>query len=125
MASGVQVIGADRLAATMGAAGRALADMTEVNRRTAVRMADTSRARAPRRTGRLAASTRPIADRRQAMVTAGGPGVPYAGVIHFGWPAHHIRAQPWLYRTLQTSQPAAAAAVDARVGQIMNTIHGA
>jgi len=125
MAGDVQVIGADRLAATMHAAGRSLADMTDVNRRTAAGMANVSRSRAPRRTGRLAASTRAAATRSQATVTAGGPGVPYAGVIHFGWPGHNIRPQPWLYATLRASEPAAVAAVDARIGQIMSKIHGA
>jgi hypothetical protein len=125
MSAAVEVIGGPRLVATMAAAGASLRDMTAVNQRIAARMANMSRGRAPRRTGRLAGSTRAVATRTEAGVTAGGPGVPYAGVIHFGWPAHHIRAQPWLSETLAQSQPAAVAAIDARIGQILSTIHGA
>jgi phage gpG-like protein len=122
---GVEVIGADRLAATMAAAARSMTDMSAVNQRIAVRMANASRGRAPRRTGRLAGSTRPIADRTTATVTAGGPGIPYAGVIHWGWPGHNIAPQPWLAETLQASQPAAVAAIDTRITHIVSTIHGA
>jgi hypothetical protein len=122
---GVQVIGADRLAATMAAAARSMTDMRAVSQGIAVRMANTSRGRAPRRTGRLAGSTRPAWDRATATVTAGGPGIPYARVIHNGWPGHNIEPQPWLAETLQSSQPAAVAAIDDRITRIVSTIHGA
>ena len=34
-------------------------------------------------------------------VLAGRSRVPYAGVIHFGWPAHNIEPQPFLYEALE------------------------
>jgi hypothetical protein len=117
MTAAVVVIGDRRLRVTMAAA--------EPNQRIAVRMANASRGRAPRRTGRLAGSTRPVWDRATAAVTAGGPGIPYAGVIHWGWPARNIRPQPWLAETLQEYQSAAVAAIDERVTHIVSTIHGA
>lgn len=51
----------------------------------------------PRRSGSLAASVKVVNSARYAAVRAGTPKrVPYAGVIHFGWPARNIAAQPWL-----------------------------
>jgi HK97 gp10 family phage protein len=60
--------------------------------------------RAPRRTGRLAASVRAGTDRRGALVRAGNDStVPYAGVIHYGWPARHIAPQPFLDDAVRAS----------------------
>jgi len=52
----------------------------------------------PRRSGRLAGSVRGKATTRQATISAGKASVPYAGVIHFGWPRRNIRANRFLYR---------------------------
>lgn len=53
-------------------------------------------ARAPRRTGRLAGSIRGNKSPGRATVSAGGPGVTYAGVVHYGWPARNLAEQPFL-----------------------------
>lgn len=54
----------------------------------------------PRRSGHLEASIRSSGQARQGIVRAGKASVPYAGVIHFGWPAHNIAPQPFLYDAL-------------------------
>ena len=54
----------------------------------------------PRKTGRLAESIRSTGQARQGVVRAGKASVPYAGPIHFGWPAHNIAPQPFLYDAL-------------------------
>lgn len=51
----------------------------------------------PVRTGRLAASIRAVATRTSGRVRAGSAAVPYAGPIHFGWPARRIKPQPFIY----------------------------
>lgn len=51
----------------------------------------------PRRSGTLAASIRSAGQIGAGVVRAGRAAVPYAGVIHFGWAAHHIEPQPFLY----------------------------
>lgn len=50
----------------------------------------------PRRSGRLAASVRSSGQARTGVVRSGRVSVPYAGVIHYGWKAHNIEAQPFL-----------------------------
>jgi hypothetical protein len=53
---------------------------------------------APRRSGFLADSLRSSGTRAGGKVRAGSASlVPYAGPIHFGWPARNIRPQPFIY----------------------------
>jgi hypothetical protein len=58
---------------------------------------------APRRSGALAATLRGSGTQAAAIVRAGRGSVPYAGPIHWGWPARHIPAQPWIYDAAQRS----------------------
>lgn len=58
-------------------------------------------ANVPIRTGRLDANVRAGRGKTKAVVRAGGARVPYAGVIHYGWPARGIPAQPFLTDALQ------------------------
>lgn len=51
----------------------------------------------PVRSGRLASSIRAVATRTSGRVRAGSAAVPYAGPIHFGWPARRIKPQPFIY----------------------------
>lgn len=54
-------------------------------------------AAAPRRSGRLAGAHRALPDGpKRARVVAD---TPYAAVVHWGWPGHGIRRQPWLVAT--------------------------
>lgn len=54
----------------------------------------------PVRTGRLARTLRGSATPKQGAVRVGTKAVPYAGPIHFGWRAHGIEPQPFLYGAL-------------------------
>jgi hypothetical protein len=61
-------------------------------------------AAAPKATGRLAGAHRllPAAGRAIRIVAD----TPYAAVVHWGWPGHGIRRQPWLIATwLRNPQP--------------------
>jgi len=70
MPPAVTVDGADRLARTLRAAGRELADLTATNQRVAAGIVAV--ANPPRLTGRLAASLTPSATSTTATVTAAG-----------------------------------------------------
>lgn len=56
----------------------------------------------PRRSGQLAKTVRAAGTQKSARVRAGYQRVPYAGPIHFGWPARGIRPQPFLYDALDS-----------------------
>ena len=58
-------------------------------------VAERARGKARRKSGRLAGSIKPYASQRVARVGAGAR-VVYAGVQHYGWPAHGISANPFL-----------------------------
>jgi hypothetical protein len=51
----------------------------------------------PVATGALLGTLRAAATKTSARVKAGYKSVPYAGPIHFGWPARFIKPQPFFY----------------------------
>lgn len=66
-------------------------------------------------TGALQDSIRASATLTRGTVSAGGAGVPYAGVIHFGWPRHNIARAPFLFEALDNRRAAVFATYDAGV----------
>lgn len=100
----VEVEGARRLRATLKKAGYDIAELKEVNRSAATTVAGFAKTSSPIRTGRLQGTIRPAATQRAGIVRAGYKRVPYAGPIHWGWPARGIKAQPWLMVTAQATE---------------------
>lgn len=74
---------------------------------------------APVRTGRLAASLRASATRTSGRVRAGSNAVPYAGPIHFGWPARSIKPQPFVYEALDPRRDEVLEIYAKRMNQII------
>jgi hypothetical protein len=91
-----QIAGLAELARTMKRAGVDITELKEANTRAAQIVADRGSSLAPNRTGRLAGNIRPAKQVARARIMAGSASVPYAGPIHWGWPARHINAQPFL-----------------------------
>lgn len=60
-------------------------------------VAQEARQLVPVRSGRLAASIRPSTQKNAATIRVGSAAVPYAGPIHFGWPARNIQQNVFLY----------------------------
>lgn len=102
----VRVEGLNRLRSTMRKASLDMTQLRDLNRGAASRVAGVARGTAPRRSGRLAASVRASASQRAGTVRAGRKSIPYAGVIHWGWPKRNIKAQPWLVDAAKASEPA-------------------
>lgn len=53
-------------------------------------------------TGRLQASVRALASQSSGRGVAGKASVPYAPAVHWGWPAHNIERNPFLWDALQS-----------------------
>lgn len=70
-----------------------LRDLSEPTRRAVAAIAERAVQLVPRRTGRLASRIQP----RESRVEVDSP---YGGVIHNGWPARNIAAQPFLSRAV-------------------------
>ena len=61
-------------------------------------------ANAPKRTGRLAGSHRLLPGTGKSVRVTNS--APYAAAIHWGWPGHGIKRQPWMVATwLRSSKP--------------------
>lgn len=78
---------------------------------------------APVRTGALAASIRAAATRTGGRVRVGAASVPYAGPVHFGWPARRIKPQPFVYEALDPRRDDIANLYAERISRII-VIHG-
>jgi hypothetical protein len=121
----MRVEGARTLRASLKAAGLSVQDLKDAHRQVADQVLAASRPVAPHRTGRLAASMRASGTQTAAIVRAGGARVPYAGPIHWGWPARHIKAQPWLADTAASTQSTWEGTYLSALEHIIDSIEGA
>ena len=104
---GVEVEGARELRriATKVAGPEAKATLKKGHKAAAELVAPTAQAKAPKRTGTLAANIRPLGSVTKAQVAVGGARVPYAGPIHGGWAARNIAPQPFLTDAVSEEWP--------------------
>jgi phage gpG-like protein len=118
----VKVIGAERLAATMRGAGRDIENMDAAGAKVQAQLTRDARGRAPKRTGRLARS---VIGRNKGGDVEVGSSLVYAGVIHYGWPRHHIGAQPFLTDALAADAPRIVDIYRADVQRSLDQVKGA
>lgn len=69
-------------------------------------------------TGKLAGTIRAAGTKTKGVVRAGFARVPYAGPIHFGWPARNIAPQPFLYEAADQRVAEVVVVYGARVREI-------
>jgi len=96
--------------------------MQPVHARVGQVVVEKSRIYCPVRTGVLRASIKAEPRRTGVKIKAGGPGIPYAGVQHFGWPAHGIRATMFLTRGVKDSRPQWMTVYREAIAQIVGEI---
>lgn len=73
----------------------------------------------PVQSGALDSTVRAGRGKTKAVVRAGSRRVPYAGVIHYGWPARNIAPNPFLTEALQRQRGAVLAALDRGLGDLL------
>ena len=88
-----EVIGADTFARNLHTAAAGLEDLSTASRATGDLIRGRAAGRAPKRSGRLASSLTVRASGSDVEVSSA---LVYAGVIHYGWAAHGISANPFL-----------------------------
>lgn len=76
-------------------------------------------AKPPVQTGSLAASLRAGRGKTKAVVRAGRASVPYAGPIHWGWPARNIKPNPFLAEARDRTMPAIVNRLNEGLGEIL------
>ena len=101
----VEVQGARQLRATLKAAGDDLSDLKDANAAVGSMVASAAAGLVPVVTGALAGTIRGTRAAGGASVKAGAASVPYAGPIHWGWPARNIKAQPFLTEAGRNTEP--------------------
>lgn len=77
-----------------------LQDFKTINRLLAENVAEEARGRAPVVEGTLKGDIRGGGTKTRAYVSVGRKRIPYAGPIHFGWPARNIEPNPFLYEAM-------------------------
>lgn len=77
-------------------------ELRAASKRAADIIAKAAAEEAPERSGRLRSSIKSGTKQDRGTVKAGTPSrVPYAGVIHWGWPAKNIQANQFITRALK------------------------
>lgn len=86
-------------------AGAESDDLKELMTTVAGLVAAAGRPLARHQSGAMANSIRPGTTKSKAIVRAGSAAVPYAGVQHYGWPAHNISPNPFLTDAIAKTTP--------------------
>ena len=115
----VRVTGIKQLALKMRKAGADLTQMNTIMHTLGEIVVHAAVPLTPYRTGRLAGTVRAGAGRTKAVIRAGGAATPYAGVIHYGWPARNIEPQPYLTDARGRTRPTVLAEFDRAVSQLI------
>lgn len=76
----------------------------------------------PRKSGALVNSIRASNTKNKAIVRAGSARVPYAGVIHYGWPSHGISPQPYLHDAAERKQGEAIQLMDKELNDLIRRL---
>jgi hypothetical protein len=106
-AAAYELQGARQLRKGLRAAGDNLTDLKIVHGQAAGIAAGRARQLAPKRTARLAGTIRASGTKTAGIVRVGNNSkVKYAGPIHWGWPARHIKPNPFASTGATESQPA-------------------
>lgn len=124
-ARALYIVGQKRFVQTMRRAGADLDELKSVNRQAAQIALPAVTGRTPVRTGRLRGSVRVGATRRAGVIRAGSKAVPYAGVINYGWPAHHITPRLYVNNGVAGSESAWMRVYADYVEKTMKQVKGA
>lgn len=120
----ITVEGAAKLRRELKRAGLSVQDLKDAHRAIAEDVADTAAPNAPRRTGRLARTTRAAGTASAAIVRVGRASVPYAGPIHWGHESRGITAQPWIAEAAERRFDHAQDVVLDALQAIIRTVEG-
>jgi hypothetical protein len=120
----VEVVGAKELRKTLKRAGDDLGDLKGVNQAVGNMVVHTAVGMAPRRSGALAGSIRAARAATSITIRAGSARVPYAGPIHWGWPARNIEANPFLSNAATSTESAWVALYEDELNKIIDRIEG-
>jgi hypothetical protein len=117
----IEVEGADELRRALKEAGDSSKDLNKANKAAGEVVVVEARTIVPVLSGALSRSIKASAGKTKASVKAGG-GLAYGAVIHFGWPAHGIEPQPFLYDALDARRAEVVKVYEERMAEIVARI---
>lgn len=94
--SGVQITGLREVVRDLQKLGVSVEDLKEAFGEISDQVVTEANRIVPTKSGRLAGSIRPARTKNKAVVRAGSAGIPYAGVINYGWPSRGIAPTEFL-----------------------------
>lgn len=100
----VRIDGLNKVARALRKSGADMQDMSVLMHAIGMTVVLAARPRAPYLSGALSGTIRAGRGKTKAVVRAGSARVPYAGVEHYGWPAHNIPPHPFLTDALAQQQ---------------------
>lgn len=124
-ADAVKVDGLAQLLRSLHRAGDELADLKAANQEAATIALHGAQARVPTGTGRLAASGRTVAQEGRARFQFGNAQVPYAAIIHWGWPDRGIAADTYGSDGARKTEPLWTAAYSEAIQEVCDSVKGA
>lgn len=128
----VRIRGGRELRRRLRQAGQDMTELKAANREAAEIVTAAAIARSPTGTGatgrkkrrRLKETVRAQASATSGRVKVGGAANPYAGPIHFGWPARNIQANPFVSEAAQKKEPVWLRLYEAHIEKILSSISG-
>jgi hypothetical protein len=117
----IEVEGADELRRALKEAGDQSKDLNKANKAAGEVVVVEARTIVPVLSGALSRSIKASAGKTKASVKAGGS-LAYGAVIHFGWPAHGIEPQPFLYDALDARRGEVVKVYEERMAEIVARI---
>lgn len=115
----VRIEGLRRTLRAMEAAGVAAESMRDLMHSIGLIVVGAARPSTPVLTGALAGTLRAGKGKTKAVIRAGRASVPYAGVIHYGWPARGIQARPFLTSAVQSTRSQTFSALEEGIDQLL------
>lgn len=121
-AARIQVEGARELRRALKKAGDEAEDLKDAHQAAGEVVVTEAQSIVPTLSGRLGASIRASRAKAGATVKAGGAGVVYAGVQHFGWPGHNISPNPFLYTAIDNRRNEVIEAYETAIDKITDRV---
>lgn len=120
----VEIEGARELRRTLAKAGADLNDLKETHREVGAFVGARAVSNAPKVSGALAGSMRPASAKTSATVRFGSKAIPYAGVIHWGWPGHNIASNPFASTAAEDTEETWLGMYMDRIERLVATVKG-
>lgn len=97
-------------------------DLKAAFKRIGTNVVEKAQTKAPIKTGKLAGSIKASNTQNKATVRAGGARYPYAGVIHYGYPARNIEPHPFLSEAVEENRSESIDLLEQELGHLIKTL---